>query len=68
MSWISVIVATLTFFAGWAAGTWQCSRRRDCPRYAAQQLSKWKKEVEQKVGRGNEPERGHPTPVQGVKL
>jgi hypothetical protein len=49
LTWPLLLATVSSFILGWAAGVWQCSRRRECPRYAAYALEKWKRDVEKQV-------------------
>jgi hypothetical protein len=65
--WVFLLAATSSFTIGWVAHGWQCSKRRDCPRYAEYALAKWKREVGEQVALrdGRRASRSHPTPPEG---
>jgi hypothetical protein len=71
LTWVVVLATSGAFALGWAAGVWQCSRRKGCPRYAEYALAKWKREiVEPQVARRSHrpkirPRVGRPTPADG---
>jgi hypothetical protein len=67
LTWLVLLAALPSFALGWVAGVWQCSRRRECPRYAEHALARWKQEVvEPAVRRGRRrPFQSRPTPVEG---
>ena len=50
MSWLSLLAVLPAFALGWFLGLWQCSRRRDCPRYSAYVLARWKRQIEKQCG------------------
>ena len=66
MTWAIILATSAAFGCGWVAHSWQCSKRRDCPRYVEYALKKWKREAEARVAR-HEKRRGqsHPTPPEG---